>query len=908
MSYWLSQAVYTTSQSITENYSIVRVDLYFDRDSGGAWNNYTTYGYIIVDGQRQDFSVGSYGTGSRTHLTTKDFRVYHNSDGSKSLSYQCYYNADNLPYVGALSSNGSFTCPTILRAAPITSVSYSTIYNAFNVGFTSYSSSFNYKLRLRIPNVVVLETYSNYTSGTSKTLSADKQKYLTDYLCKNGKTSASLGFVIETYSESTKIGESSESIKTFAKPSVSVLSGMSVSSIDSSVSFTLSKTTYWSYYGHSLTIKYGSLVLYSGAYSNSVSITDTTKMNALYEAMKNTVSGTFTAVLTTTYGSYIIGSHEKTATGRLTNITPTLGGITYYDGNSSVTSVTGNNQMIIQNKSSLVITIPSYSLKKKATVKSFKLSYNGKSYDVSGGSKVTVGAVDKTGNMTASLVLTDSRGQSVTVTKVIGYTAYSLPQISWEYYRSNSAGKKDLLSGTYIYIKPSYTISNIAGNSVNSSMLKIGTETVSSNVVNGVGVTYGSSYAISKSYSLTLTVQDKLSGSTTITGTVGVAELPMSITKDKTGVAFGTVASNGQITLGKSTVVSGVMESKNYFVAANNQGLRVKDSGGSPREIIFMNPSNQTVLPNNDVIIKNGLTSTTARIGGLHMPNANYIGFYSGTNGSRYGWIGRDSSTTVFQFVAEGSITNFQFNKPIYVPNIYSSDWLRTTGNGGWYSQTYGGGINMSDTTWVRVYNGKKFYVNNTSGDSINTTGGVKASTASITTLTPQNNDTGSVGTASLGYEKMYCHFNYLYNGGEVAVYSNNNSSRVNRLLHYNSANYCEFYSSAYGAFGIYYTVSDISLKNSIIPTEVKALDKVNRIKLYDFYWNNSGRHQSIGFLSQQLETVEKEYVTETKDDDGIVSLMPNTPILLPLAIKAIKELYQEIQILKDEIKILKGE
>ena len=908
MSYWISPNIYATSQSTTENYSVVRVDLYFDRDSGGAWNNYTTYGYIIVDGQRQDFSVGSYGTSSRTHLTTKDFRVYHNSDGSKSLSYQCYYNADNLPYVGALSSNGSFNCPTIPRAAPITSVSYSTIYSAFNVGFTSYSSSFSYKLRVSIPNVVALETYGNYTSGMSKTLSVDKQKYLTDYLCKNGKTSASLGFVIETYSGSAKIGESSESIKTFVKPSISVLSGMSVSGIDSSVSFTLSKTTYWGYYGHSLTIKYGSLILYSGAYSNSVSVTDSNKMNALYEAMKNSVSGNFTAVLTTTYGNYTIGSHEKTASGSLTNIAPTLGGLTYYDGNSSVSNVTGNNQMIIQNKSSLVITIPSYSLKKKAAVKSFKLSYNGKSYDVSAGNKVTIGAVDKTGNMTASLVLTDSRGQSVTVTKVIAYTAYSLPQINWEYYRSNSTGKKDLLSGTYIYIKPSYSVANIAGNSINSSMLKIGTETVSTNVVNGVGVTYGSSYAISKSYTLTLTVQDKLLGSTTISGTIAVAELPMNITKDKTGIAFGTVASNGQITLGKPTVVSGTMETKNYFVAANNQGLRVKDTGGTAREIIFMNPSNQTVLPNNDVIIKNGLTSTTARIGGLHTPNANYIGFYSGASGSRYGWIGRDSSTTVFQFVAEGSITSFQFNKPIYVSNIYSSDWLRTTGTGGWYSQTYGGGINMSDTTWVRVYNGKKFYVNNTSGDSISTTGGVKASTASITTLTPQSNDTGSVGTASLGYDKMYCHFNYLYNGGEVAVYSNNNSSRVNRLLHYNSANYCEFYSSNYGAFGIYYTVSDISLKNSIIPTKIKALDKVNRIKLYDFYWNNSSRHQSIGFLSQQLETVEKEYVTETKDDDGILSLMPNTPILLPLAIKAIKELYQEIQFLKDEIKILKGE
>lgn len=33
--------------------------------------------------------------------------------------------------------------------------------------------------------------------------------------------------------------------------------------------------------------------------------------------------------------------------------------------------------------------------------------------------------------------------------------------------------------------------------------------------------------------------------------------------------------------------------------------------------------------------------------------------------------------------------------------------WLRTYGNTGWYNQTYGGGWHMSDTTFVRSYNGK---------------------------------------------------------------------------------------------------------------------------------------------------------------------------------------------------------
>lgn len=37
----------------------------------------------------------------------------------------------------------------------------------------------------------------------------------------------------------------------------------------------------------------------------------------------------------------------------------------------------------------------------------------------------------------------------------------------------------------------------------------------------------------------------------------------------------------------------------------------------------------------------------------------------------------------------------------------YVSGWLRSRGDVGWYSQTYGGGIHMTDSTWVRVYGSK---------------------------------------------------------------------------------------------------------------------------------------------------------------------------------------------------------
>jgi len=36
--------------------------------------------------------------------------------------------------------------------------------------------------------------------------------------------------------------------------------------------------------------------------------------------------------------------------------------------------------------------------------------------------------------------------------------------------------------------------------------------------------------------------------------------------------------------------------------------------------------------------------------------------------------------------------------------------WLRTYGDTGWYSQTYGGGWHMTDSTWLRAYGGKNIY------------------------------------------------------------------------------------------------------------------------------------------------------------------------------------------------------
>lgn len=40
----------------------------------------------------------------------------------------------------------------------------------------------------------------------------------------------------------------------------------------------------------------------------------------------------------------------------------------------------------------------------------------------------------------------------------------------------------------------------------------------------------------------------------------------------------------------------------------------------------------------------------------------------------------------------------------------YTGGWFRTTGDSGWYSEKWGGGFNMTDSTWIRAYNNKSIY------------------------------------------------------------------------------------------------------------------------------------------------------------------------------------------------------
>jgi hypothetical protein len=47
-----------------------------------------------------------------------------------------------------------------------------------------------------------------------------------------------------------------------------------------------------------------------------------------------------------------------------------------------------------------------------------------------------------------------------------------------------------------------------------------------------------------------------------------------------------------------------------------------------------------------------------------------------------------------------------------YADRVYSDDWFRAQGNAGIYWESHGGGWQMTDSTWLRIYNGKSLWGN----------------------------------------------------------------------------------------------------------------------------------------------------------------------------------------------------
>ena len=387
---------------------------------GGSVNYYSTAPTTVTINGTVVYSKGATSWDSKVFPAAKGstsgtITVAHGSDGKKSItvgfSTRVYYST-------AQEYGGSMTLTNIDRTAPTVTLATSNI-TASSVKITVTASTTANRWWYSTNGGSSWVEF-NSTDGTSKEYTITGLTPNTSYsiqVCARKKTND-----VDGYSSKT-------SVKTLGG---SVISSVSTFTADAATAkITMSVTVYNTSYTHTLVIKNGSttvltitgLSLSSG--SNTITLTAAQRSTVL-AAMSALKSFTGTFALTTYSGTTQIGTaSSKTATVQTTsaNSAPTFTAFTFEDSNATAVGVTGNNQILIQNISTLKLTLTAATAKNGATISSYSVVAGSKT--ASGTTTtITVGTIPDSGTVPVIVTAIDSRGYTTAVTVNITVLEY----------------------------------------------------------------------------------------------------------------------------------------------------------------------------------------------------------------------------------------------------------------------------------------------------------------------------------------------------------------------------------------------------------------------------------------------------------------------------------------------------
>lgn len=283
---------------------------------------------------------------------------------------------------------------------------------------------------------------------------------------------------------------------------------VNTSSIDMGGSITINTPRASSSFTHTLTYKFGNA---TGTIATGVTTSRAwTVPLSLASQIPNATSGTCTITCQTYNGSTLIGSKTVSFTAKVpSSVVPSISSVAVVDTNTAYTTQFG---AFVQGKSKAKFTITaagSYS----STISTYKTVIESKTYT---GSSPTTAILSGTGNITATITVTDSRGRSASTTKTISVVAYSAPKITaFSVIRSNADGTTNN-EGTNAAVKVAFSIA--AANNKNTSSYLIEYKLVSATswtaLKSGTGyslnqtIVSGAVFSVDSTYEIRLTVTD----------------------------------------------------------------------------------------------------------------------------------------------------------------------------------------------------------------------------------------------------------------------------------------------------------------------------------------------------------------------------------------------------------------
>ena len=176
---------------------------------------------------------------------------------------------------------------------------------------------------------------------------------------------------------------------------------------------------------YSLYFHYGSTDIYLGDFSGiSVTFTDYISEATLLSTLNDVPGQLYNIVVVYDGHTHMSGAVLYSVGGQI----PTISNITYQDTNSSVVAITGNNQNLVQNKSTVSIRCNVSAV--ETTVDSCSVLVNGQRYALTISNGVATGsftAPDSGSDVEAQLTVTDHRGMDGYASITLHMLEYTLP-------------------------------------------------------------------------------------------------------------------------------------------------------------------------------------------------------------------------------------------------------------------------------------------------------------------------------------------------------------------------------------------------------------------------------------------------------------------------------------------------
>lgn len=263
---------------------------------------------------------------------------------------------------------------------------------------------------------------------------------------------------------------------------------------------------------------------------------DTTLENCSFRLITHTKPGSYASDSLIGYKDY---SGQISVPG---NIVPTISNVTYTDQNSTVSNITGSNQILVQGKSIPQMAVTS-SGAYGSSITQFRFEIGGITYNHIGSTYniYLENLANLSGSQNVKVTVTDTRGRTATYNKTLDIRAYTAPYFSSFSVSRNSADK------TIIDISKKVVVSSIKNGTteknpytVTTYIKKVSasswtTEKVENNVASSSFPSKNKS--ITDSFDVQVVVADKF-GSIQMQDNVSTDTVLMSMYKDE-GIGFG---------------------------------------------------------------------------------------------------------------------------------------------------------------------------------------------------------------------------------------------------------------------------------------------------------------------------------------------------------------------------------